>query len=430
MGNFIVKEEYTDEIKKLEPTTPGHADYFNEIYQKLINNDAFIKSITEKQAEMLQTHTDDENNPHMVTKAQVGLGNVPNVNTNDQAPTFTESTELNHLISGEKLSVTFSKIAKAITTLINHVGNKNNPHTVTKSQIGLGNVSNVSTNDQTPTFMQATTRSNLVSGEKISVSLGKVMKWFSDLKTGAFMTVVNNDITTAEGYIADARIIKAHKDEINNISSALGIHKTSGDHDGRYYTETEVNNLLSVKANSNHTHNYLPSTGGTINGNLELTGGMSSDNYYTKTPNVTLSIVASNFINLRANTSIQARNYSDSAWVGVSALGFYNQSSKRYKDHILDMPEETAKEILKLRPVTYDYKNINDGTNCLGLIAEEVVEIEKYPVSYNAEGEVDGLDYSKFVPQLIKMIQIQQKEIDELKKVNEIIFKELCDNIS
>lgn len=227
MGNFTVKEEYTEEIKKLEPTTPGHADYFNEIYQKLINNDAFMKSVTEKQAKMIQTHTDDKNNPHSVTKAQVGLNDVPNVSTNDQRVTFTQASVLTELVTNEKITLSFSKIAKAIQDLISHLTNKNNPHSVTKAQVGLSNVPNVSTNDQTITFTQASARSNLVSGEKISVSFGKIMKWFSDLKTGAFMTVVNNDTTTAEGYVADARIVKTHGDEIDALKKSVSDGKKS-----------------------------------------------------------------------------------------------------------------------------------------------------------------------------------------------------------
>lgn len=43
MANFEVLETYNSEIEKLEPTTPGHADVFNAIFQQLINNDAFIK---------------------------------------------------------------------------------------------------------------------------------------------------------------------------------------------------------------------------------------------------------------------------------------------------------------------------------------------------------------------------------------------------
>lgn len=61
-------------------------------------------------------------NPHGTTKSDVGLGNVPNVTTNDQTPSYTESSSLTKLTSGEKLSVAFGKISKAITDLISHIG--------------------------------------------------------------------------------------------------------------------------------------------------------------------------------------------------------------------------------------------------------------------------------------------------------------------
>ena len=62
-------------------------------------------------------------NPHGTTKSDVGLSNVPNVTTNDQTPSYTESSSLKKLTSGEKLSVAFGKISKAITDLISHIGN-------------------------------------------------------------------------------------------------------------------------------------------------------------------------------------------------------------------------------------------------------------------------------------------------------------------
>ena len=40
--------------------------------------------------------------------------------------------------------------------------------------------------DMTAAFTQASTRTNLKTGEKISASFGKIMKWFADLKTVAF----------------------------------------------------------------------------------------------------------------------------------------------------------------------------------------------------------------------------------------------------
>lgn len=81
-------------------------------------------------------HIDGQSNPHNVTAAQVGLGNVPNKSTNDQQPTFTEASALTTLESGEKLTLMLGKIAKAISTLISHVGNKSNPHGVTAQQTG------------------------------------------------------------------------------------------------------------------------------------------------------------------------------------------------------------------------------------------------------------------------------------------------------
>ena len=60
-------------------------------------------------------------NPHGTTKSDIGLSNVPNVSTNNQTPSYTESSTLTKLTSGEKLSVAFGKISKAVTDLISHI---------------------------------------------------------------------------------------------------------------------------------------------------------------------------------------------------------------------------------------------------------------------------------------------------------------------
>ena len=43
---------------------------------------------------------------------------------------------------------------------------------ITKANVGLGNVPNVATNDQTPTYTTASANANLTSGEKLSVAMG------------------------------------------------------------------------------------------------------------------------------------------------------------------------------------------------------------------------------------------------------------------
>lgn len=90
-------------------------------------------------------------NPHHVTAEQVELGNVPNVKTNDQTPTYTEASNLAALVSGEKLSVAFGKIAKAVSSLIAHIGAVGkNIHKETPASIGAAPQSHKhSTNDIT-----------------------------------------------------------------------------------------------------------------------------------------------------------------------------------------------------------------------------------------------------------------------------------------
>ena len=73
----------------------------------------------------------------------------------------------------------------------------------------------------------ASSRSALNSGDSLATILSKLMKWLSDLKTGAFNTVVNNDTTTAAGYVADARVVAEHGTEIDGIDTRVSALETS-----------------------------------------------------------------------------------------------------------------------------------------------------------------------------------------------------------
>ena len=92
--------------------------------------------------EEFDAHKNDNTNPHAVSKEQVGLGNVPNVATNDQQPTFTAASSVATINSGEKLSVIFGKIKAAISALITHF-NTTNPHGITTTLIGAAKASHV-----------------------------------------------------------------------------------------------------------------------------------------------------------------------------------------------------------------------------------------------------------------------------------------------
>jgi trimeric autotransporter adhesin len=92
-------------------------------------------------------------------------------------------------------------------------------------------------------------------------------------------------------------------------------------------------------------------------------------------------------------------------------------SSRRYKDDIQDMAEASDR-LLKLRPVTFHYKQpAADGSKPLqyGLIAEEVAEVYPDAVTYNDAGEPDGVQYHKINAMLLNEVQKQAREIEELK---------------
>ena len=181
------------------------------------------KTEDEELQNSLNVHITDTSNPHGVTAEQIGLDKVPNVATNDQTPTYSQNSSLSNITSGEKLSVSFGKIMKAIADLISHIGSKSNPHSVTKSQVGLDNVPNVATNDQQPTFAESGTRSNIVSGETLSTLFGKIKKFFTDLKTVAFTgsyTDLSNKPTSMQNPNSLTLTMNGSSSSYNGASSA------------------------------------------------------------------------------------------------------------------------------------------------------------------------------------------------------------------
>ena len=96
---------------------------------------------------------DDGTNPHGTTKSDVGLGDVPNLDTTNAVNnehTHSNKTVLDNTTESfiTALKNAYDGAVSWITTngtnLINHLTNYSNPHNVTKSQVGLSNVDNTS----------------------------------------------------------------------------------------------------------------------------------------------------------------------------------------------------------------------------------------------------------------------------------------------
>lgn len=90
-----------------------------------------LETITRSEFEL---HTGNTANPHQVTKAQVGLSEVPNVSTDDQMPTIEEYPYLFNIANGDNMKTVMGKIKAWITRFISHLAGKN-PHNITTDTI-------------------------------------------------------------------------------------------------------------------------------------------------------------------------------------------------------------------------------------------------------------------------------------------------------
>ena len=103
----------------------------------------------------------------------------------------------------------------------------------------------------------------------------------------------------------------------------------------------------------------------------------------------------------------------------------YVASSERYKNNIVSI--ENIDWLFKLKPVNYTYKNDEYNLKQYGLIAEEVEKINKALISYDNDGNVETVNYSKLIAPMLKALQEQkeiiEKQADENKNQNITIEK-------
>ena len=138
-------------------------------------------------------------------------------------------------------------------------------------------------------------------------------------------------------------------------------------------------------------------------------------------------------VGLSLSNTDSSKIHMNGASGNINCISLTQTSSRKYKKNIVSLTDDEAKKILELRPVTYDFKDEDCGKHMRGFIAEEVDEVIPELVKHtnvyknvkcdkdsdnNKEEDEVSLDYTMIIPYLTKMIQLQQKQIDELK--NEI----------
>jgi hypothetical protein len=93
-------------------------------------------------------------------------------------------------------------------------------------------------------------------------------------------------------------------------------------------------------------------------------------------------------------------------------------SSARYKRDIHDMGK-SSDGLMKLRPVTFRYKDDPDSTRQYGLVAEEVERVYPELVVRDADGKVESVRYSTLTSMLLNELQKTRREMAEMKAGHE-----------
>lgn len=173
-------------------------------------------------ADKVNEHVAKTDNPHNVTKNQVGLSKVDNTADKDKPVSTAQSTA----ISSAKNEVQ--------SNLDTHISDTSNPHNVTKDQVGLGNVNN--TSDKLKPISDATKTALNGKVDKVtdkSLVLDTEIAKLSNLKT---QDELNTSIADAKKAGTDAQTnITSHKnDEANphNVTKAqVGLNQVDNTSD-------------------------------------------------------------------------------------------------------------------------------------------------------------------------------------------------------
>jgi len=224
---------------------------------------------------------------------------------------------------------------------------------------------------------------------------------------------------------------KASSSHTHSISSITNLQTqldskaaSSHSHDDRYYTETEVNNLLAAKASSSHTHTIANITNLQIElnnkSNINHTHAISAvtnlqtqlDSKVNTTDVSTLNVKNSDTVdNLHASSFM--RSDTDTSCSGNVSIGgdlvvtgeVTSYSDKRLKTDIQSLDNRGL-----LNPVSYT----KDSKQQIGFIAQEVQEVYPELVNEDTNGYL-SLNYQQLTAVLSAQINNLYSLIDELK---------------
>ena len=302
--------------------------------------------------------------------------------------------------------------------------------------------------DTTVTFSAAAERANITTGEKLSALFSKIAKWLSDLKpvafSGSYDDLSNKPTIPANTWrpVQDNLISSSTTDSLSANQGRLLANGSARDNTKMPVTGgTFTGPIGFARAVGFANSTWNPVGDDCYMGDFNAAGCVAFKSMSSQLTGIALVGAGSNMYGrllvqndggdmyLATNGAFYVSNGNNSARAPIYASAFTQSSSRRVKKNIEDMTEIEAKKILDVEVKSYDYINPDMPDGCFGCIAEDMAKI--IPSCVN--GDVDcadddaaaiqgiGIDYSKLVPHLIKMVQIQQAQIDaQQEQINKL----------
>jgi hypothetical protein len=320
------------------------------------------------------------------------------------------------------------------STISSHISNTSNPHSVTATQVGLGNVTNESkatmfTNAEltgTPTAPTATANTNSTQ----IATTAYVQQELTDLIGGAsaaFDTLLEISASLASGDSTLTTLVDGKLSKASNLSDLTDV------------SAARTNLGLAIGTNVQAYNSTLAAVaGGTYSGDDSITtiGTVTAGSVTAILPSGTISGSSQVVLSSTTGGGTSANVQFGSLGIGMAASGTsgridatndivaYSSSDRRFKDNIKPI-ESPLNKITKIGGYTYDWKEENkiehgyEG-NDVGVIAQEIEEVLPQLVQTRESG-YKAVKYDKLVALLIEGIKEQQSQIEELtNRINKL----------
>lgn len=187
-------------------------------------------------------------------------------------------------------------------------------------------------------------------------------------------------------------------------------------------------------APTNHTHPYLPLTGGAVTGNINVSGTLYADQikgYSENNTNLKLGTGDnSGYIwitdDMFGKNEVGGQSWSIGANSGNASFSSVSQTSdQRLKENIQDVDDDFSEKYWATENgLIHEYDWKKSGKHATGMIAQELLNYIPEAVNYNVEADSYSVDYTSATCKIMGAMFLKIKELEnEIVKMKQEIKK-------